>query len=92
MFFSKLSSSSFKDEISSFSTVFFGIWHTFDITSSIIFSSIIFSLESSLFIEIYDPASSIISIALSGKNLSFIYLLLNSTASLIASSVYFTLW
>ena len=40
----------------------------------------------------FDAASSIKSIALSGKNLSFIYLVESSTAAFIASSVIFTLW
>ena len=39
-----------------------------------------------------DPASSIASIALSGRFLSLIYLSVNFTHASIASSVYFTLW
>ena len=75
-----------KASISSFSTVFLGIWHIFEIISSILTSSI--NVLSSLFsIEIDAPASSITSIALSGKNLSFIYLLLKITALSIALSV-----
>ena len=60
--------------------------------SSMFFSnSFIFSGCLNAFIFTLDAASSIKSIALSGRNLSFIYLLDNSTDAIIASSVIFKL-
>ena len=67
---------------------FFSCWTSF-ISSSIV------SIFSGTFIwEICTlaPASSIASSALSGKNLSEIYLIVSFTQASIASGVYFTLW
>ena len=57
------------------------------------FSSISFKLSGTVYVFIFtlDAASSIKSIALSGKNLSVIYLTDILTAASIASSVIFTL-
>ena len=65
----------------------------FSLTSSKLFSkSTIFSGTSILVMCTRDPASSIASIALSGKFRSFTYLSVNLTQASIADSVYFTLW
>ena len=71
-----------------FTTEFF-----FSLTSSNFFSRLmIFSGTSMLVICTLEPASSIASIALSGKLRSLTYLSVNLTHASIAESVYFTLW
>ena len=73
-------------------------WLRTNSSLSLCFSSIcscnFFRLSGSVYVFnlARDAASSIKSIALSGKYLSFIYLIDNFTAALIASSVIFTLW
>ena len=63
------------------------------LTDSNLFSKSTISLGTSiLVIWTLDPASSIASIALSGKFLSFIYLSVKFTQAFIASSEYLTLW
>ena len=62
-------------------------------TDSNLFSKSTISFGTSIFVMwTLEPASSIASMALSGRFLSFIYLSVNLTHASIASSVYFTLW
>ena len=86
------SSSRFFNFSDSFSDIFStGILAVCEIIFCIIDTSIIIFFLFLAFSLQYAPASSIISIALSGSLLSFIYLSLKVQADFIASSVYFTL-
>ena len=81
-------------KIAAFSKSWTLIVSSFSLSRVTISSSNFFKLSGWVYVFILtlDAASSIKSIALSGKNLSFIYLVDSSTADFIASSVIFTLW
>ena len=94
--FSNLSFCSFSLslKVAAFSKSWTRIASSFSLSNVTIFSSISFMLSGIVYVLIFilEAASSIKSMALSGKNLSLMYLVDNSTAAFIAPSEIFTLW